>query len=417
MIKVITEEEYNNFAIKMEQDHFLHSVDYAKVREKMGWEYSILGIDNLDKDDPKLLATMIMLRKKLPKINYYLYYCHAGIIVDYSNQETINLVYKEVKKYVKLNHGFSFKMDPDIKRWDCDVNMVPLTSQTEVYNNLLNAGFKHCGFDGVLDGMRSRHTFRVDLNNKTMDEIKGNFSRGTKSKVNKVLKLPIEMKKVDKNELETFYEMLESSAQRSNFKQRSIDYFKIIFDNYNENKCELYFAYLDCPKYILILDEEIAKLKSNNVESKKLKELEGIKKELVEEIYRGNGHLAIASAVMVNERDKAWYWFGGSDYRFNNISAISLIHYKYMEHCLNKGFKYYDFYGISSVIDKNDKDYGLYQYKKGFGGELIEFLGEFEIITNPLINYIYINTKKIFRSNSNNIIVKVIKKNIYKYIS
>ena len=31
--------------------------------------------------------------------------------------------------------------------------------------------------------------------------------------------------------------------------------------------------------------------------------------------------------------------------------------------------------------------YGLYLFKKGFSGELVEFCGEFEMIYHPIVNY------------------------------
>jgi len=52
------------------------------------------------------------------------------------------------------------------------------------------------------------------------------------------------------------------------------------------------------------------------------------------------------------------------------------------------GFKYVNFYGISGVFDKSNPIYGVYEFKRGFGGEVVELIGEFTLkISNTY--YIY----------------------------
>ena len=39
---------------------------------------------------------------------------------------------------------------------------------------------------------------------------------------------------------------------------------------------------------------------------------------------------------------------------------------------------------IDTFDDKNDKDYGIYEFKTGFNGYIEELIGEFEIKTSPI---------------------------------
>ena len=43
----------------------------------------------------------------------------------------------------------------------------------------------------------------------------------------------------------------------------------------------------------------------------------------------------------------------------------------------------YDFRGVSGDISPENPLYGLYRFKKGFGGEFTEFLGEFDLVLKP----------------------------------
>ena len=48
-------------------------------------------------------------------------------------------------------------------------------------------------------------------------------------------------------------------------------------------------------------------------------------------------------------------------------------------------YKRYNFYAINNTLDKNDSQYGIYQFKRGFGGHVIEFIGEFILpVDKPL---------------------------------
>ena len=55
----------------------------------------------------------------------------------------------------------------------------------------------------------------------------------------------------------------------------------------------------------------------------------------------------------------------------------------------------YDFRGVSGVVDETHPQYGLYRFKKGFGGKFTEFLGEIYIPYKPLT---YKFSEKLFRN-------------------
>ena len=42
-------------------------------------------------------------------------------------------------------------------------------------------------------------------------------------------------------------------------------------------------------------------------------------------------------------------------------------------------FPVYHFYGIPANINEHPKDYGIYEFKRGFNGIVEELIGEFEL--------------------------------------
>ena len=64
-----------------------------------------------------------------------------------------------------------------------------------------------------------------------------------------------------------------------------------------------------------------------------------------------------------------------------------LIQWEMIKYGINHGFKRYNFYGIPSTFDKNDKDYGIYEFKTGFNGFVEELVGEF-VYPTSFMHYI-----------------------------
>ena len=55
---------------------------------------------------------------------------------------------------------------------------------------------------------------------------------------------------------------------------------------------------------------------------------------------------------------------------------------------LETGSEIYDFRGVSGDLTPENPLYGLYLFKKGFGGELVEFCGEFEMVYNKAADFL-----------------------------
>jgi len=58
----------------------------------------------------------------------------------------------------------------------------------------------------------------------------------------------------------------------------------------------------------------------------------------------------------------------------------------------------YDFRGVSGVVDENHPQYGLYRFKKGFGAEFTEFIGELYIPFKPFTYNLYKISEKLYKT-------------------
>ena len=79
-------------------------------------------------------------------------------------------------------------------------------------------------------------------------------------------------------------------------------------------------------------------------------------------------------ALMVQSGQTVYYYSGGSDYELNKkYSCSAFILWKSICYCNELGIKYFDMGGVPIQPTKDHPAYGVYAFKRSFGGEYVEF--------------------------------------------
>jgi peptidoglycan pentaglycine glycine transferase (the first glycine) len=63
----------------------------------------------------------------------------------------------------------------------------------------------------------------------------------------------------------------------------------------------------------------------------------------------------------------------------------------------------YDQFGTIGDINSNNPRYGLHIFKKKFGGDYVEFMGEFDLVTNKFMYFVFTKLVPIRRKLSRSI--------------
>lgn len=74
-----------------------------------------------------------------------------------------------------------------------------------------------------------------------------------------------------------------------------------------------------------------------------------------------------------------------------------LLQWNMIQWAVELGCRIYDFRGVSGDLSEDNPLYGLYRFKKGFNGELCEFIGEFDYIFNKPIHFMIEKGEFVFR--------------------
>lgn len=79
-------------------------------------------------------------------------------------------------------------------------------------------------------------------------------------------------------------------------------------------------------------------------------------------------------ALMVQSGQTVYYYSGGSDYELNRKYCCSaFILWKSICYCNELGLQYFDMGGVPTQPSKDHPAYGVYAFKRSFGGEYVEF--------------------------------------------
>lgn len=84
----------------------------------------------------------------------------------------------------------------------------------------------------------------------------------------------------------------------------------------------------------------------------------------------------IAANILSYFGDTVIYLHGGADYQFRNLMAPYLLQWKAILGAKEKGYKYYNFGGISEI---NKNWAGISRFKKGFGGLGVHYAGTYDL--------------------------------------
>jgi len=81
------------------------------------------------------------------------------------------------------------------------------------------------------------------------------------------------------------------------------------------------------------------------------------------------------------------YLSSGNYSEYMQFNSQYLIQWDMIKYGLENKFKKHNFYGIPANINLHPKDYGIYEFKRGFNGEVEELIGEYEL---PISIHYYI---------------------------
>ncbi len=391
-LALLTEEEFYSFAFNHKYKNFLQTPEMGKMRENVGWSKHYLG---LKENDTLLCATMLTSSNKMFGLRMFCSF--GGYLIDFDNTELVKTFTHKLKQFIKQHGGYVLKINPYVEKYERDINGDVVS---DGFNNLKTVDLlKSMGFINnqlELDSVVVvEWGFALELKDKNADAILKEMHSNTRNIIRNTIKNGVEIKELSYKELDIFKKLTESTSNRKQFSDRPLSYYQNMY-NYFINKKQIKFliAQINLKNYISILekDKEVELLRKSGISTSNagyIKEIQitidSLNKKIDEakKIMLTNGETLILSGGMfMMYGDEVIYLFSGNYKEYMFFGGQYRIQWEMINYALDNGFKRYNFYGISGNFDPKDKDYGIYQFKRGFNGHVTQYIGEFELKIN-----------------------------------
>ena len=386
----LTEKEYQKFWENHPLKTFLSAPKIAKLREKSNWKSYFVGV----KENKKVVAAALLLSHKR-KFNVNEFYSPRGFLLDYNNKELLTFFVEKVKEFAKSKNGYILRIDPYVIYKQRDINgdiVEGGEDNTHVVDHLISLGFKKVKTENM---EQVGWMFSLGLEGKTEEQILKEMKPNTRNTIRKAEKLGITMTELSYEELNRFQNIMEETGERKNFAVRNVEYFQNMYNLFHDsNEVKYYVTELNLKEYIKRLNNEIKEkeeklsnlgdAKYNDGQRKNItSEIESLKKRIddAEEIREKTKKdiITLSGSMFILIDPEIIYLSSGNYEEYMRFNSQYLIQWELIKYGIKNNFKKHNFYGIPANINEHPKDYGIYEFKKGFNGYVEELIGEFEL--------------------------------------
>ena len=328
--------EWNDYLSACADAHLLQTLPWGELKSNFGWRPIRLVID-----DQKTTWGAQILFRQLPLGFTFAYLPRGPLIINQeSRDESISPgpgFWKEIDQLCIDRRAVFLKIEPDV--W----------SGSAAWKQ----GIVPDGLKISPQSIQPPRTVVVDLSGSEQD-ILGSMKQKTRYNIRLAVKKEIQVKFSD--DVDAFYELMETTSLRDQFGIHSHLYYQKAYDLFHEaGKCELLMAEYDGEP--------------------------------------------VAGLMVFVSGNRSWYLYGASSSIHRERMPTYLLQWEAMKWARSKGCLQYDLYGVpdhdADYLEANFQEHsqglwGIYRFKRGFGGKVIRSPGPWDRVYNSFLYQIYL---------------------------
>lgn len=407
-IKELNNDEFNDFLLKNNYDTIYQTPEYNLSMKSQGYESLLLGlIDN----NNVVGATSILIEYR-NKFKYA--YASRGFLLDYSDKYLVKSFTEKIKQYLSSLDVIAIKLSPMIIKniYNSDKELIFHNEEyNDIFRYLKSLGYYHLGYNNYFESLKPRFEAIIDLSKpyyQTFQNIKKTF----RTKIRNADKMGIKVYRGDINNIEDLYTLTQRKYPRDKY------YFADVYNNFaKKGNSSLYYTKLDTKEYliqsqklyeeqeqynldidnaILINDGNKDKLINKKLVADKL--LDKYQRQLVIATNMLKEHpegIITASMLIITNKDSVYLYMDGYDKKHQTLNSKHLLLWKLIEKYSLQGYKKFHLGGVINIFSDNNRYNGLNEFKLNFGPNIVEYLGDLELICNNTLYFMYKNKVQI----------------------
>lgn len=331
--------QMERFVSNHPKGHFLQLPRWAEVKEFWQWR----GI--LVYKEETIVGTMSVLIRPLP-VGLSFFYVPRGPVCDREDPVIMSALFRAAEGLAREQRAILLLMDPD-ERLD-----------NQPFREIMDAaGFWERCSDGF-GNIQAQNVFRLPLAGRTEEEVLAGFCAKTRYNIRAGARKGVQLRKfygsgeIPEEVLEDFTALNRETGKRDHFTPRDKEYFRRILRSFGADVV-LFMAYYE--------------------------------------------QIPIAGTIGMYAAGKAWYLYGASSEKHRKVMPNYMLQWEMIRHAIRKQCAFYDLRGVPGNPREDDPLYGLYMFKKKFGGELNRFTGLFVFPYRPPLAKLFFPAWKLYR--------------------
>ena len=331
------------------------------------------------KDQHKIVAAGLLLERKA-FLQYSFFYCPRGFVLDYTNEVLVKEVLALAKEYVKNYHGFVLRFDPDIAYQITDTRSKEVICSNKDVYEMLGKYAKSTGLQKDMDSSsQPRFQMAVNLKNGSLlDKVKTKKRRLVKEEYLAARGFEV-YENTTVEGIKEFARLEKITETRQNVALRNEAYFLRMYEAFKpDDLLKVYMVRVN-------MTELIAYNETLSDKEEEIKRLAALKQQYGN-LINTNAIICVMGTPMVQ------MFYGASDDAFARYKPGYRLHFYAMQRARELGYAYFNMGGVSGSL--ND---GLYRFKAEFGPELIEYVGDFDVVCHKFIYFLFTKGLAVYK--------------------
>ena len=411
-LKELTNAEFKEFSQNFGLKSMYQTINYGFTMNEENYDTLFLGL--VDGNTIKAASLILVTR-----INGFKY-AHAprGFLIDFNDFELVAEFTKQIKKFLGKMDIVAVKMSPLLIKNIYDANYKLISTNgnyNNIYDNLKRLKYYHLGYNNYFEALKPRYEAVIDISTPYSDLFAG-MDEEFRENLKEADKNGVKIYHGNINHLEYLYNQTKDKYPRD------LNYFKRLYKFFdNDSLIDFYYSKLDTTEYLqltqrLYSEYEKKAFELNSALIYNHGDADEIMNEkiIVDNMFEKyklqladatnylrdypNG-IILSSALIIKWQDEVYLIIDGYNEDFKFFNARNLLVWKLLVRYSKLGFKKFNLGGMINPEKVTKKYQSLIDFKLGFNPNIIEYAGDFELVTNTPLYFMYQRS-----SNFNNMI-------------
>jgi lipid II:glycine glycyltransferase (peptidoglycan interpeptide bridge formation enzyme) len=314
---------WNDFVASSLRCNIAQSYEWGELLPYLGDDALHIGVVDAG---GKLCAAMLILVARAPILDATYFYAPRGPVIDDPNSPAMTVLLNFVKAEARKRHAFMLIVEPGVQ----DGNAVWLSA------------LRHYGFHTTPFAKHMRHEWILDISPGEQAILK-NMKEKWRYNIRLATRKGITVRRgCGPEDFNAFYRLYITTSDRDQFFIHPKAFYEEVLHLYEPGDHAALF----------------------------LAEYEG---------------KPIAGTIILWMGAWSWYMYGASANEQRERMPNHLLQWTSMQWAKSHGCTYYNFRGIADLLEEGQELWGVYTFKRGFGGFPMRSLESHELVYNPLV--------------------------------